>query len=150
MSTETKRAGFSAWRRRRPFLGSVLTILAGIEMFFSGQLDVGKIHVQVGVEGFQATIIPLALALLGILVMLMPDHRVFYGVISLAISIYSLIGVNLGGFFIGMLLGAIGGVIIVSWMPKKGETVATLDTAPAASNDGEAPAELPPLVRSRH
>jgi hypothetical protein len=26
--------------------------------------------------------------------------------------------VNLGGFFIGMLLGSVGGVMIVSWLPK--------------------------------
>ena len=94
-------------------------MLAGIEMFFSGQLDIGHIHVQVGLEGFQATIIPIALVLLGLLAFLMPAHRIFYGVIALVIAVYSLIGVNLGGFFVGMLLGAIGGILIVSWMPKK-------------------------------
>ena len=93
-------------------------MLAGIEMFFSGQLDIGHIHVQVGIEGFQATVIPVALVLLGILAMLMPAHRIFYGVITLVIAVYSLIGVNLGGFFVGMLLGSVGGILIVSWMPK--------------------------------
>ncbi len=94
-------------------------MLAGIEMFFSGQLDVGHIHVQVGIEGFQATVIPVALVLLGLLAMLMPMHRIFYGIIALVIAVYSLIGVNLGGFFVGMLLGSVGGILIVSWMPKK-------------------------------
>ncbi len=42
-----------------------------------------------------------------------------YGVISLVIAVYSLIGVNLGGFFVGMLLGAVGGILTVAWMPKK-------------------------------
>ncbi len=92
-------------------------MVAGVEMFFSGQLDVGKIHVQVGIEGLQATIIPVTLVLLGILAVLMPVHRIFYGVIVLAISVYSLVGVNLGGFFVGMLLGAVGGILIVAWMP---------------------------------
>jgi hypothetical protein len=55
--------------------------------------------------------------LLGILAVTMPAHRIFYGVISLAISVYSIIGVNLGGFFIGMLLGAIGGIVTVAWIP---------------------------------
>lgn len=93
-------------------------MLAGVEIFFSGQLDLGKIHVQVGIEGLQATIIPVLLVLLGLLAMLMPVHRIFYGVIALALAVYSLIGVNLGGFFVGMLLGSVGGVLIVSWMPK--------------------------------
>jgi hypothetical protein len=116
---EEQKVLFRAWTRRRPFVGSILTILAGVEMFFSGQLDVGHIHVQVGIEGFQATIIPIALVLLGLLAMLMPEHRVFYGVISLVLAVYSLIGVNLGGFIVGMILASVGGVLIVSWMPKK-------------------------------
>jgi len=109
---------FRTWRRGRPFVGAILTMLAGIEMFFSGQLDLGNIHVQVGIEGLQSTIIPVILVTLGLLTMFMPQHRIFYGVISLAVSVYSLIGLNLGGFFIGMILGAIGGVLVVSWMPR--------------------------------
>lgn len=114
---ESRWTAFGSWRHRRPFIGGILTVLAGVEIFFSGQLDVGKLHVQVGIEGLQATIIPVLLVLLGILAIAMPAHRIFYGVISLAISVYSLIGVNLGGFFIGMLLGAIGGIVTVAWMP---------------------------------
>jgi hypothetical protein len=113
---------FTAWRSERPFVGGLLTVLAGIEMFFSGQLDIGKIHVQLGIEGLQATIIPVVLVLLGILAVVMPVHRIFYGVIALAVSVYSLIGVNLGGFFIGMLLGAVGGILTVAWMPKTAGT----------------------------
>jgi hypothetical protein len=116
---------FKAWRSERPFVGGLLTALAGIELFFSGQLDIGKIHVQLGIEGLQATIIPVVLVLLGILAVVMPVHRIFYGVIALAVSVYSLIGVNLGGFFIGMLLGAVGGILTVAWMPKPGEHSST-------------------------
>ena len=114
---------FRAWRRERPFVGGLLTALGGIEMFFSGQLDIGRIHVQLGIEGLQATIIPILLVLLGVLVVAMPAHRIFYGVIALAIAVYSLVGVNLGGFFIGMLLSTVGGVLTVAWMPleQRGE-----------------------------
>jgi hypothetical protein len=110
---------FVAWARKRPFIGGLLMVLAGVEMFFSGQLTVGTMHVQVGIEGFQATIIPIVLVLVGVLAALMPQHRIFYGVIGLVVAVYSLVGVNLGGFFVGMLLAAVGGVLIVSWMPRK-------------------------------
>ncbi|WP_243064015.1 DUF6114 domain-containing protein [Humibacter sp. RRB41] len=123
---------FVAWYRRRPFIGGVLTALGGIEMFFSGQLDIGHLHVQVGIEGFQATVIPIVLVVLGVLAMLMPQHRIFYGVIALVVAVYSLIGVNLGGFFIGMILASVGGVMIVSWAPRK-------PAADDAEPDGQAP-----------
>ena len=140
-------AMFPAWRCQRPFVGGILAALAGVEMFFSGQLDVGNIHVQVGIEGLQATIIPVLMVLLGILAMLMPVHRIFYGVIVLVLSVYSLIGVNLGGFFIGMLLGAIGGILIVAWMPKKAAHATSQDPAEAPADP--APVEPAPLVPGR-
>jgi len=109
---------FRSWRKERPFLGGLLVALGGVEMFFSGQLDIGHLHVQLGIEGFQATVIPLALLLLGILAMTMPDHHVFYGILSVALAVYSLVGVNLGGFLIGMLLAGTGGVLVAAWMRR--------------------------------
>lgn len=115
----TARARFRAWRRRRPLVGGLLVALGGIEMFFSGQLDIGQLHIQLGIEGLQATVIPLVLVLLGILLIAMPAHRIFYGVIDLAVAVYSLVGVNLGGFLLGMLLSTVGGIIAVSWAPPR-------------------------------
>jgi hypothetical protein len=129
----TRRERFRTWRRSRPFVGGLLTALGGVELFFSGQLDIGKIHVQLGIEGLQATIIPIVLVLLGILVIAMPAHRVFYGVIALAVAVYSLVGVNLGGFFIGMLLASIGGILTVAWMPKDRTVTDRPAEDPAAS-----------------
>lgn len=85
-------------------------------MFFSGQLDIGHLHVQLGIEGLQATIIPVALVLLGILSFTMPAHHVFYGVLALAVGLYALIGVNLGGFLVGTIVACVGGVLVVAWM----------------------------------
>lgn len=128
------RARFRAWRRRRPFWGGLLTALGGVELFFSGQLDIGKIHVQLGIEGLQATIIPILLVLLGVLVIAMPAHRLFYGIIALAVAVYSLVGVNLGGFFVGMLLSCVGGVLTVAWMPTKREADADAPNAVAEAD----------------
>ncbi|NJC55519.1 DUF6114 domain-containing protein [Brevibacterium marinum] len=109
-------AGFGHWYRQRPFIGGVLVVLGGIELFFSGQLDLGNMKIQFGIEGLQATIIPIALVLLGVFATLRPTHHMFYGLIALALAVYSLIGVNLGGFIIGMLLASIGSVLVVAWM----------------------------------
>lgn len=85
-------------------------------MFFSGQLDIGRLHVQMGIEGLQATVIPVMLVLLGVLAIMMPAHHIFYGVIALAVGVYAIVGVNLGGFLIGTILACIGGVLVVAWM----------------------------------
>ncbi|MDK8433639.1 MULTISPECIES: DUF6114 domain-containing protein [unclassified Brevibacterium] len=122
---ESKRQGFRHWRLQRPFIGGLLVVLGGIELFFSGQLDTGNLHIQFGIEGLQATIIPIALVALGLSAMFRPTHHMFYGIIALVLAVYSLIGVNLGGFILGMLLSTIGAILVVAWMgprepkPKK-------------------------------
>jgi len=146
-ATPTTWSRFIAWCRRRPFIGGVLVTLAGVEMFFSGQLDVGHIHVQLGIEGFQATVIPIALVLLGALAIAMPAHHVFYGVLALVVAVYSLVGVNLGGFIVGLLLGCVGGVMVVAWMPRAAKRAAddadTGDASVDADTDDTAVAPSP-------
>jgi hypothetical protein len=117
--------GFGPWRRRRPFLGGVLTILAGIEMLFSGPIDLEHIQLQVGFAGSQATVLPTVLIVLGALAIAHPVQHLFYGIVSLVVAVSSLVFVNLGGFVVGMLLGVVGGVIVVSWMGAADGAVTT-------------------------
>lgn len=130
--------GFSAWRRERPFVGGLLVAISGVEMFFSGQLDLGHLHVQMGIEGMQATLIPVALLLLGILSITMPAHHVFYGVLTLAVGLYALIGVNLGGFLLGTILACVGGVIVVAWMTPEARAAAKARSAARREEPQEA------------
>lgn len=129
------RRDFRPWRRQRPFVGGVLVVLAGLEMLLSGPIKLDQLGMNVvlrfGVEGAQATILPLALVLLGILVIAQPVHRIFYGVIALAISVYSIAGVNLGGWIVGFLLGVVGGIIVVSWAPEAAEAGTAEDAGEA-------------------
>ncbi|GAA4185098.1 hypothetical protein GCM10022288_06660 [Gryllotalpicola kribbensis] len=155
----TRRATFARWRRERPFWGAVLIAIGGIEEFFSGQLDIGKIHIQLGLEGLQALVVPAILVLLAILIALMPVHRIFYGVIALLLSLYSLIGVNLGGFIIGMLLSAVGGILVVAWVPKTQAEARRADASPEPARqepahsrvlhgEGHAEPVIPPSLRT--
>ena len=113
-------ARFRVWARSRPFVGGLLVVLGGIELFCSGQLDLGNIRIQFGIEGLQATVLPIAIVVLALLSIFRPTHHVFYGIIALVLAVYSLIGVNLGGFIIGMLLSSIGAILIVAWMGPRG------------------------------
>ncbi|GAA4356059.1 DUF6114 domain-containing protein [Microbacterium rhizosphaerae] len=135
MSTSVPRR-FARFYRSRPLVGGSLIVLAGLAVFMSTQLDLGKIHIQVGIEGFQALVIPIALVALGVLIIADARHRIFYGVIALAVAIYAVVGVNLGGFLVGTILGIAGAVVALSWMPPTAASPEPTDTA--ESTDEEA------------
>lgn len=71
---------------------------------------------------------------LGALVIATPAHRMLYGVVALAVAVYSIVGVNLGGFLVGFLLAAVGGILTVSWMPRS--------EAREGARDAEGPVEV--------
>lgn len=109
---------FSGWRRGRPFWGGLITLLAALEIFSSTQGKLGDMVIKVGIEGMQAYVIPAALIFAAFLAWFTPAQRHFYGLLTVLISVYSLIGVNFGGWFVGFLLGVIGGSLIFAWTPR--------------------------------
>ncbi|WP_186293081.1 DUF6114 domain-containing protein [Brevibacterium aurantiacum] len=129
-STAKKSHRFRNWRRQRPFVGGLLVIIGGIELFFSGQLDTGNLQIQFGIEGLQATVVPIALVALGLFATYKPTHHMFYGIIALVLAVYSLVGVNLGGFIIGMLLSTIGAILVVAWMGPRDKVAGTEGQGP--------------------
>lgn len=121
-----------SWARQRPSVGGVLAIAAAVVLLFSGRLEMGGMEVQFGMPGMQTTILPIVLALAGVLAILLPAQHVFYGVIVLAVSLYSLVGVNLGGYLVGMLLGCVGGILVVSYLPTRAPATSGPRAADAA------------------
>ncbi|MEV6802620.1 DUF6114 domain-containing protein [Micromonospora rifamycinica] len=135
---------FRRWRRARPFWGGLLTALAGLEIFATTQMSLGGLTFQMGPTGFLSWLIPVILVTCGMLMWFTPQQRLFYAVIAAVTAVYSLIGVNLGGFFIGLLLGMVGSALGFAWVPAR-----TPALPPAG--DGTAPEEgtaagEPPLV----
>jgi len=108
---------FQDWRRTRPFWGGLFLLVSGLEFYLSGHLDLLPLKVSFGAQSFLAWLIPIALVLCGVLVWYTPAQRVFYGILGAAISVAALIGLNLGGFFVGMLCGIVGGALAFSWEP---------------------------------
>jgi hypothetical protein len=112
-------SAFQDWRRVRPFWGGLFLVASGIEFFLSGHLDLLPVKLSFGPQSFLGWLIPLALLLCGLLLWFTPAQRAFYGILGAAISVSALIGLNLGGFFIGMLLGIVGGALGFSWTPQQ-------------------------------
>ncbi len=121
---------FRRWRHSRPFWGGLITIISALLYYFSVHLNPTAFTVSFGQQGFLAWLLPLVLLLCGLLAWLTPAQRIFYGVVAAAAAVYGLIAVNLGGFFLGMLVGIVGGALIAAWLPARPAP------APAADEDG--------------
>jgi hypothetical protein len=117
------RAAFGRWRRTRPFWGGFLLLLAGIELLLiplSGILVHGavKLVVYIGIGGVFGVLLGVLLIACGLLLWLNPAHRTFYAIAGVLLAVLSFIASNFGGFFIGMLLGIIGGSMGFGWSPS--------------------------------
>ena len=144
--TRARRA-FRRWRKSRPFWGGLLLILAGVEIFYSGNLNLGNIQIHLGLNGFKSYIIPLVVVLCGALIWATPAQRIFYGVIGTAAAVYSVVSVNLGGFIVGLLLGIFGGALSIAWVPDKRVLADGVDHAePDEDDTAEIGASVPAYV----
>ncbi|MFD1587792.1 DUF6114 domain-containing protein [Halorientalis brevis] len=110
------RGEFHRWRQPRPLLGSSVLALGG--------LMIGYVPVQFTSElmfiGGAFTIIGMMFAVLvvfcGIASLVRPELSSIFGVLGIALSTLSLFGA-LGGLFVGMIVGTIGGILCYAWEP---------------------------------
>lgn len=106
------------WRRTRPFWGGLLIILGGAEILLSEQAPL-PIVIHVGAQGLAGYLVPIVLVLCGVLLWLTPAQQTFYSVLAVVLALGSWVTSNLGGFFVGLLLGVIGGALAFAW--QRGE-----------------------------
>lgn len=125
---------FRRWQRSRPFWGGLFIILAGVEMLASTRLTLNGLSFSSGATGLLALLIPGILVTCGVLLWLSPAQRLFYSIVAAITAVYSLIGLNLGGFFLGLLLGIVGSALAFAWVP----TAPTAPAGPAGPDAAEA------------
>ncbi|WP_196255816.1 DUF6114 domain-containing protein [Micromonospora sp. WMMC415] len=141
--------GFRRWRRVRPFWGGLLTALAGLEIFGTTQMSLGGLSFQMGPTGFLSWLIPTILVTCGLLIWFSPQQRIFYAVVAAVTALFSLIGVNLGGFFAGLLLGMVGSALAFAWTPDRPPTT-TPDVDPDPGTDHTGAETAPAEATARH
>ncbi|GIE30789.1 hypothetical protein Ait01nite_038340 [Actinoplanes italicus] len=134
MATENIGDRFRRWRRGRPFWGGLFMILSGLEMFASANMELDNIKIHIGPQGFYSYLLPVMMIAAGTLTWFSPAQRLFYGVIGIITALYSFIGLNLGGWIAGMLLGIVGGALVVAWGPPS-------PNAPQTTPSGDRPTE---------
>jgi hypothetical protein len=70
---------------------------------------------HIGIQGLAGYLIPTFLALCGVVLWLNPIDRIIYSLLAIFLALGSWITSNLGGFFVGMLVGVIGGALAFAW-----------------------------------
>ncbi|NUP50531.1 MAG: hypothetical protein HOW97_24950 [Catenulispora sp.] len=112
------RRWFRAFRRTRPFWGGGWMMLGGWVILHYAMAPL-QLLVAHGLASMGGYLFGGGLMACGLIVWLAPKQRFTFGGIGALLAIASLIGSNLGGFFVGMLIGVIGASMTVGWGDKK-------------------------------
>ena len=152
MST-TERSAFRHWRQARPFWGGLLLALGGTEMFLTIKAPL-PVVLHVGMGGLAGYLIPILIAVCGVLVLANPGQRLFYSLVGAILALASWLTSNLGGFVVGLLLALVGSALAFAWTPRKGpaariasredaspEDASRKDAADEQTPDGPSPEE---------
>ncbi|WP_285515793.1 DUF6114 domain-containing protein [Streptomyces sp. NBRC 14336] len=112
------RAGFRRWRGQRPFWGGLLLALGGAEILLTEKASL-KVVLHLGMQGLAGYLLPTLMLLLGLLILFNPAQRLFYSITGLLLSLGTWLTSNLGGFFLGLLLGLTGSCLAFGWLPDQ-------------------------------
>jgi hypothetical protein len=112
------RAAFRAWRARRPFWGGLLLALGGGWILLTEKASL-KVVLHIGMQGLAGYLLPTLMLLLGLLILFNPAQRLFYSITGILVSLGTWLTSNLGGFFLGLLLGATGCCLAFGWLPDQ-------------------------------
>ncbi|MFH9725610.1 DUF6114 domain-containing protein [Streptomyces sp. NPDC017254] len=109
---------FRRWRHRRPFGAGLALALGGAEILLTQRASINVI-LTAGADSLVGYVLPVLMVICGLLVVLNPRQRLFYSVVGVLASLGSWVTSNLGGFFVGMMLGLVGSSLAFGWLPDR-------------------------------
>lgn len=112
------RTAFRRWRAGRPFWGGLLLALGGAEILLTEKASL-KVVMHIGMQGLAGYLLPAVMLLCGLLILFNPAQRLFYSIVGVLLSLGTWLTSNLGGFLIGLLLGAAGSCLAFGWRPDQ-------------------------------
>ncbi|MCZ4611694.1 DUF6114 domain-containing protein [Streptomyces sp. Lzd4kr] len=112
------RSAFRRWRADRPFWGGLLLALGGAWILLTMKASL-KVILHVGMQGLAGYLLPALMVLLGLLTLFNPAQRLFYSITGILVTLGTWLTSNLGGFFVGLLLGAVGSCLTFGWLPDQ-------------------------------
>ncbi|KOU57734.1 membrane protein [Streptomyces sp. MMG1533] len=112
------RPAFRRWRAARPFWGGLLLALGGAEILLTEKASL-KVMLHAGAQALAGYVLPTLMLVLGLLILFNPAQRLFYSITGVLMSLGTWATSNLGGFFIGLLLGVAGSCMAFGWLPDQ-------------------------------
>jgi len=111
------RRTFRAFRRTRPFWGGLWLLVGGWLVL---RLSMVSAHVVVagGLTAVGGWLTGGGMIACGLATWAAPSQRYVLGVVGSLLAITSLVVSNLGGLFVGMFAGLVGGAMTLAWGPK--------------------------------
>lgn len=113
-SLKNARDAFRIWRKSRPFWGGLVVIVAAGEMLVSERAPF-QVVTHIGTQGVAGYLIPTFMLLCGVLLWFKPIDRSIHSLIAIFLALGSWITSNLGGYFVGMMVGVVGGAMAFAW-----------------------------------
>jgi hypothetical protein len=113
-SLKNARDAFRIWRKSRPFWGGLLVIVAAGEMLVSERAPL-QVVTHIGTQGVAGYLIPTFMLLCGALLWFKPIDRSIHSLLAIFLALGSWITSDLGGYFVGMMVGVVGGALAFAW-----------------------------------
>ncbi|MDX3664866.1 DUF6114 domain-containing protein [Streptomyces europaeiscabiei] len=109
---------FREWRGHRPFAGGLLLVLGGAEILLTMQAPL-PVMLKVGMQGLAGYLLPSLMIVCGLLILFNPTQRLFYSILGIMLSLGTWLTSNIGGFVVGLLMGAVGSTLAFGWLPDQ-------------------------------
>jgi hypothetical protein len=124
----------------------LLVSLGGAEILLAVKAPL-PVVLHVGMQGLVGYLVPVVLLLCGILLLANPAQRLFYSTIAALLTLASWATSNLGGFFLGLILGLIGSALAFAWTPdgSSRRKKSAPDTGTAADTEPHTQPTMPDL-----
>jgi hypothetical protein len=78
-----------------------------------------QVVTHIGTQGLAGYLIPAFMLLCGALLWFKPIDRSIHSLLAIFLAIGSWITSNLGGYFVGMMVGVVGGALAFAWTPDE-------------------------------
>lgn len=118
-------------------MGGLLLFLGGGEILLTMKAPL-PVVLHVGMQGVAGYLLPSLMMVCGLLILFSPGQRLFYSVLGIILSLGTWLTSNMGGFVMGLLLGAVGSTLTFGWLPDQEPRVSRRERK-ASAGAGVAP-----------